>query len=79
MRVGNGFLTVFGVRRRDERRKSIPLVLTYHPFHLKVEEIVKRNFRIMQNDLETSAIFTDQPLTSFRHSKNIKDELMLLK
>ena len=37
---------------------------------------IKLNFRILQNDPETSAIFTDQPLTSFRHSKNIKDELV---
>ena len=45
--------------------ENIPLVFTYHPFKIKVNEVVKRNFRIVQNDPETLAIFTDPPLTAF--------------
>ena len=55
---------------------KIPLILTYHPFNLKVKDIVNRNFHILRNDPETSPIFTEQPLTSYRRSKNIKDSLV---
>ena len=44
---------------------KIPLVLTFHPFNYKVKEVVSRNFQILKNDPETSAIFTDNPLISF--------------
>ena len=44
---------------------KVPLVLTFHPFNYKVKEVVSRNFQILKNDPETSAIFTDNPLISF--------------
>ena len=54
----------------------LPLVLTFHPFNYKVRDVISRNFQILKNDPETSAIFTDNPLTSFRRNKNIRDNLV---
>ena len=50
---------------------QIPLVLTFHPFNFKVRDIIRKNFHILKNDPETSSIFSNNPLVSFRHSKNI--------
>ena len=55
---------------------KIPLVLTFHPFNYKVRDVISRNFQILKNDPETSAIFTDNPLISFRRNKNIRDNLV---
>ena len=53
-----------------------PLILTFHPFNYKVRDVISRNFQILKNDPETSAIFTDNPLISFRRNKNIRDNLV---
>ena len=55
---------------------KIPLVLTFHPFNYKVRDVISRNFQILKNNSETSAIFTDNPLISFRRNKNIRDNLV---
>ena len=55
---------------------KIPLVLTFHPLNYKVRDVISRNFLILQNDPEMSAIFTDNPLISFRCNKNMQDNLV---
>ena len=55
---------------------KIPLVLTLHPFNYKVRDFISRNFQILKNYPETSAIFTDNPLISFRRNKNIRGNLV---
>ena len=55
---------------------KIPLVLTFHPFNYKVRDVISRNFLILKNDPETSTIFTDNPLISFRRNKNMRDNLV---
>ncbi len=55
---------------------QIPLVLTFHPFNFKVRDIIRRNFHFLKNDPETSSIFSNNPLVSFRHSKNIRETLV---
>ncbi len=55
---------------------QIPLVLTFHPFNFKVRHIIRKNFHILKNDLDTSSIFSNNPLVSFRHSKNIRETLV---
>ena len=42
------------------------LVLTFHPFNFKVRDLIRKNFHILKNDPETSAIFSNNPLVSFR-------------
>ena len=56
--------------------KKIPLLLTFHPFYFKVRDLIRKNFHILKNDPETSAIFSNNPLVAFRHSKNIRDTLV---
>ena len=58
------------------RLNPTPLVLTHHPFNFSVRDVILRNFHILQNDPETSSIFSDNPLVSFRHNKNIRDTLV---
>ena len=45
------------------------LVLTFHPFNFKVRDVIRKNFHFLNNDPETSSIFSNSPLVSFRHSK----------
>ena len=52
------------------------LVLTFHPFNFKVRDVIRNNFHILKNDPETSSIFSNNPLVSFRHSKNIQETLV---
>ena len=51
---------------------KIPLVLAFYPFNFKVRDLIIN----LENCPETSAIFSDNPLVSFRHSKNIRDILV---
>ena len=53
-----------------------PLVITFHPFNFKVRDVIRKNFHILKNDPETSSIFSNNPLVSFRHSKNIRETLV---
>ncbi len=55
---------------------QIPLVLTFHPFNFKVRDLIRKNFHILKNDPETSSTFSNNPLVSFRHSKNIQETLV---
>ena len=55
---------------------QIPLVLTFHPFNFKVRDIIRKNFHILKNDPETSSIFSNNPLVSFRHSKNMRETIV---
>ena len=55
---------------------KIPLVLNYHPFNFKVRDVINKNFHILKNDPETSSTFSDNPLVSFRHNKNIRETLV---
>ena len=55
---------------------QIPLVLTFHPFNFKVRDIIRKNFHILKNEPETFSIFSNNPLVSFEHSKNIRENLV---
>ena len=55
---------------------KIPLVLTYHPFNFKVRDVIRKNFHILKNDPQTSSIFSENPLVSFRQNKNIRESLV---
>ena len=50
--------------------------MTFHPFNYKVRDVISRNFLILKNDPETSAIFTNNTLISFRRNKNMRDNLV---
>ena len=58
------------------RLDQTPLVLTHHPFNFPIRDVILKNFHILQNDPQTSSIFSDNPLVSFRHNKNIRDTLV---
>ena len=53
-----------------------PLVLNFHPFNFKVRDVIRKNFHTLKNDAETSSRFSNKPLVSFRHSKNIRETLV---
>ncbi len=38
--------------------------------------MIRKNFDTLKNDPETSSIFSNNPLVSFRHSKNIRETLV---
>ena len=61
---------------QKEKNDRIPFTLTspsphpFHPFH-PVKAIILNNFKILQNDPETGAIFSQPPLISFKRDKNV--------
>ena len=60
-------------QRKNDR---IPFTLTFHPHNNPVKAIILNNFKILQNDPETSAIFSQPPLISFKRDKNVGNFLV---
>ena len=51
---------------QKEKNDRIPFTLTFHPHNNPVKAIILNNFKILQNDPETGAIFSQPPLISFK-------------
>ena len=56
---------------QKEKNDRIPFTLTFHPRNNPVKAIILNNFKILQNDPETGAIFSQPPLISFKRDKNV--------
>ena len=54
---------------QKEKNDRIPFTLTFHPHNNPVKAIILNNFKILQNDPETVAIFSQPPLISFKRDK----------
>ena len=54
-----------------ENTDRIPFTLTFHPHNHAVKSIILKNFKLLQNDSDTSTIFSQPPLISFKRDKNI--------
>ena len=61
---------------QKEKNDRIPFTLTFHPRNNPVKAIILNNFKILQNDPETSAIFSQPPLISFKRDKNVGNFLV---
>ena len=61
---------------QKEENQRIPFTLIFHPLNLPVKNIILKNFKLLQNDNETSRIFSLPPLISFKRNKNISDFLV---
>ena len=61
---------------QKEKNDRIPFTLTFHPHNNPVKAIILNNFKILQNDPETSAIFSQPPLISFKRDKNVGNFLV---
>ena len=59
-----------------EKNDRIPFTLTFHPRNNPVKAIILNNFKILQNDPETGAIFSQPPLISFKRDKNVGNFLV---
>ena len=59
-----------------KKNDRIPFTLTFHPHNSPVKAIILNNFKILQNDPETSAIFPQPPLISFKRDKNVGNFLV---
>ena len=59
-----------------ENTDRIPLTLTFHPHNNAVKSIILKHFKLLKNDSETSTIFSQPPLISFKHDKNIGNFLV---
>ena len=60
---------------QKEENQRIPFTLSFHPLNRPVKNIILNNFKLLQNDNETSRIFSLPPLISFKRNKNISDFL----
>ena len=52
-----------------ENTDRIPFTLTFHPHNHAVKSIILKNFKLLQNDSETSIIFSQTALISFKRDK----------
>ena len=59
-----------------ENTDRIPFTLTFHPHNHAVKSIILKNFKLLQNDLETGTIYLQPPLISFKRDKNIGNFLV---
>ena len=59
-----------------ENTDCIPFTLTFHPYNHPVKSIILKNFKLLQNDSETSTIFSQPTLVSFKRNKNIGNFLV---
>ena len=64
------------VEMRCYRAPQSPFTLTFHPHNNPVKAIILNNFKILQNDPETGAIFSQPPLISFKRDKNVGNFLV---
>ena len=48
---------------------EIPPVLAFHPLHFRVRDLIRKNFHILKNVPETSAIFSNNPQSLFNTAK----------
>ena len=55
---------------QKEKNDRIPFTLTFLSHNKPVKAIILNNFKILQNDAETGAIFSQPPLISFKRDKN---------
>ena len=61
--------------QRDNNDR-IPFTLTFYPHNHAVKSIILKNFKLLQNDLDTGRIFSQPPLISFKRDKNISNFLV---
>ena len=54
----------------------IPFVVTYHPLNNAVKPLVSRNHALLTSDPETSNIFSERPLFSFKRDRSIRNFLV---
>ena len=59
-----------------ENTDRIPFTLTFHPHNHAVKSIILKNFKLLQNNSETGTIFSQTPLISLKHDKNIGNLLV---
>ena len=60
----------------SDNEERIPFTLTFHPNNLAARNVVLRNFKILQSDPETPAIFPNRPLVSFKRDQNLRNSLV---
>ena len=62
--------------KKMTKHDRIPFSLTFHPRNNPVKAIIFNNFKILQNDPETGAFFSQPPLISFKRDKNVGNFLV---
>ena len=61
---------------QKENNDRIPFTLKFHPHNHTIKSIILKNFKLLQNDSDTGRIFSQPPLISFKHDKNIGNFLV---
>ena len=69
-------LDVVNVFRCQNSGRGIYKLASFTLAHSTVRDVIRKNFHILKNDPEISSIFSNNPLVSFRHSKNIRETLV---
>ena len=59
-------------KNRDSNNR-IPFTVNFHPVNLGIKQIIHNNFKLLTSDSETSAIFDQPPLFSFKRDRSIRN------
>jgi len=59
-----------------ENIEKIPFTPTFHPHNHAVKSIILKHFKSLQNDPDTSKIFSQPPLIPFKRDKDIGNFLV---
>ncbi|XP_072435478.1 uncharacterized protein [Chiloscyllium punctatum] len=60
----------------NRNKDRTPLVLTFHPTNLCINQIICRHFRHLQKDPTTRDIFPSPPLSAFHKDRSLRDYLV---
>ena len=54
-----------------EKNDRTILALTFHPYNIRVKNIMYKHFHILQDSNETTDIFRQLPITAWRKDTNL--------
>jgi len=62
----------------DEKMGRIPLVLTYHPLHTRVQRVLLDNFKVIADDPARRLIFPRPSMVAFERDDNFQHTKFLI-
>ena len=59
------------INRKNESKNGVPFIITYHPLLNSVYGIIRKNLYLLNMDQKVKAVFSSQPMVSFRSARKL--------
>ena len=59
------------INRKNESKNGVPFIITYHPLLNFVYGIIRKNLYLLNMDQKVKAVFSSQPMVSFRSARKL--------